>query len=545
MLTPTSGLISAAESRRLLLTMSQQRSVTGVLSQLVSSLHQNCGAALARVWLLEAPPEPATVGENAPNTSAGTLVLRASAGTSLEGTSWSRLDGEFSRMPVGFGKIGHIAATRQPVEEQSIKLDSPWISRPDWIRQEQIQGLIGQPLICQDELLGVLAVFTRASPSDDDLLWLRAFADYAASAVSNQRAFEQIQQLQQQLELENESLRNEVKNARPAGEIVGHSPALQLTLRRVQLVASTDATVLIEGESGTGKELVARAVHDQSRRRDRPLVTVNCAAIPPDLFESEFFGHVAGSFSGATRDRLGRFQLADRGTLMLDEVGEVPLNMQGKLLRVLEQGTFERVGDERTRTVDVRIIAATNRDLQAEVAAGRFRKDLFYRLSVFVIPVAPLRERVEDIIPLTQHFLGIFSRKYRVRQPELTRQQLDMLTAYEWPGNVRELRNVIERAVITSRSTGTISGLEGNLLPSAGEKNSSKRKSVSASLPLLTEAGLRDLERRNLIAVLKHTQWKIAGPGGAAEFLGIHPATLASRLRTFQISRSMEHESRE
>ena len=268
------------------------------------------------------------------------------------------------------------------------------------------------------------------------------------------------------------------------------------------------------------------------------MITVNCAAIPRDLFESEFFGHVKGSFSGATQNRMGRFQLADRGTLLLDEVGEIPLEMQGKLLRVLEQATFERVGDEHTSHVDVRVIAATNRDLLTEVNQGRFRKDLYFRLSVFLLDVPPLADRPEDVAVLAQHFLGVYCHKYRVREPQLTQVQIVQLQAYAWPGNVRELRNVMERTVIALVSKDSPKLLDFRLLLAGHSKPSLDRKRGQPAPRLLTEEEIRSQERDNLIAVLKHTKWKVSGPGGAADFLGVNPATLASRMRTLKIVRS-------
>src|SRR5213596_1076041 len=255
---------------------------------------------------------------------------------------------------------------------------------------------------------------------------------------------------QKNLEFENEFLQDEFRAS--FGNIIGHGPALQKVLAQIATVAPTEANVIILGGSGTGKELVARAIHDLSARKDRPLVRVNCASIPKELFESEFFGHVRGAFTGAIKDRVGRFELADNGTLFLDEIGEIPLDLQSKLLRVLQEGQFERVGEDRTRTVDVRIIAATNRDLEAEVKAGRFRQDLYYRLSVFPIELPPLRERVEDILVLAQHFVAQSARKLGATVPRLTHANVKELQSYDWPGNVRELQNVIERAVIRSRN---------------------------------------------------------------------------------------------
>lgn len=543
---PQPPLITGENCRHVLLAMSLPHSGDDVLKTLVTGLADRCGAALARVWLVI--PKQGCEACRQPDMCAARsecLLLAASAGRSLNGTEWSGVTGRFAHFPFTFGKVGHIAETRMAVEEKAIDPHSPWISEPQWVKSERIHGFIGQPLLHQENLLGVLAVFTRQSPTDDDLAWLRAFADHAAVAVANSLAMAEIQELRGKLEFENEYLRTEVKAAQSNGEINGASPAVQNLLNRIKLVAPTDATVLIQGESGTGKELVARAIHEQSHRSRQPMITVNCAAIPRELFESEFFGHVKGSFSGATHDRVGRFQLADRGTLLLDEVGEIPLAMQGKLLRILEQGTFERVGDERTQHVDVRVVAATNRSLVDEVSRGRFRKDLFYRLSVFLIEVAPLRERPEDVAVLAKHFLGVYSRKYRLKEPRLAREQTEQLQSYAWPGNVRELRNVIERAVIMLASKDTRDGLDfGNLVET--DSSLSLERNRPQSLPkLLTDKELRALERNNLIAVLKHTNWKVSGPGGAATFLGVKPGTLASRLRALSITRSQNEQGNE
>ena len=264
-------------------------------------------------------------------------------------------------------------------------------------------------------------------------------------------ALAEVDRLRERLELENAYLQEEIRiETNPRG-IIGQSEAIQKTLRQVKLVAPTSAAVMITGESGTGKELIARAIHEASSRRDRPLIRVNCAAIPRELFESEFFGHVRGAFTGAMRDRIGRFELADGGTLFLDEVGEIPLELQGKLLRVLQEGNFERVGEERTRAVDVRLIAATNRDLKQEVQRGRFREDLYFRLNVFPVESVPLRERREDIPLLAQHFL---TRESKALKSELRLSEGDArrLSRYDWPGNVRELQNVIERAAILAQN---------------------------------------------------------------------------------------------
>ncbi|MGI9455458.1 MAG: sigma-54 interaction domain-containing protein, partial [Aeoliella sp.] len=380
----------------------------------------------------------------------------------------------------------------------------------------------------------VLAVFSRSPVSEQEFAWLRAFADSAAVAIANAHAFEEIESLKSQLELENEYLRDEIRVAHATGGIVGQSPGLQKVLKQVELVAPTDSTVLVLGESGVGKELVARAIHEESPRSDRPMIKVNCASIPRDLFESEFFGHVKGSFTGASRDRIGRFELADGGTLFLDEVGEIPLDMQSKLLRVLQEGTFERIGEEQTRTADVRIVAATNRDLLKEVQQKRFRQDLYYRLSVFPLGVPSLHDRKDDIPQLAVHFLDQSCRKMGIETPKLRQRHIIELQQYSWPGNIRELQNIVERAVISSRS-----GPLQFHLPTHDVASSEppEQEAIAMAGEMMTDDEMRSLERQNLLAVLQHADWKVSGAGGAADFLGINPATLSSRMRAMGIKR--------
>jgi transcriptional regulator with GAF, ATPase, and Fis domain len=311
---------------------------------------------------------------------------------------------------------------------------------------------------------------------------------------------------------------------------------LQRVLEQIDPVASTDATVLILGETGTGKELIARAIHDRSSRRHRPLIKVNCGAVPRELFESEFFGHVKGAFTGALRDRAGRFHLAHEGTLFLEEVGEIPLELQPKLLRVLQDGEFERLGEDRTRRVDVRIVAATNHDLQHDVEAGRFREDLFYRLSVFPIRVPPLRERRDDIPLLTAHFLRQACSRLHCGPVTYTAEHIRQLQAYDWPGNVRELQNVIERAVIVSPGDALRLDLG---LPSRvpGRRPLVPRRGPAPGSEPVSEAEWKRQERQNLLAALQQAGGKIYGPGGAAELLGVKPTTLASRLKALGIKK--------
>jgi PAS domain S-box-containing protein len=345
-------------------------------------------------------------------------------------------------------------------------------------------------------------------------------------------ALNEVEQLKQRLELENQYLQEEIKAERNHHEIVGDSPAVLHLIRQIELVAPTDANVLVTGESGTGKELIARAIHASSRRSDRPLIRVNCAAIPRDLFESEFFGHVKGAFTGATNDRVGRFELADGGTLFLDEVGEIPLELQSKLLRVLQDQQFERVGDNLTRAVDVRVIAATNRDLREMVAAGGFREDLYFRLNVFPVRSVPLRERLGDIPLLAGHFLERACQAFNKPGVRLPLTQVEVLKRYPWPGNIRELENVIERQIIVSQD-GRLRFDE--LLPAAArEQIETPEEPLDDSEPLRDEIVQQQL-RLNTVAMLKRTGGKVSGEGGAAQLLGLKPTTLASRLRKWNI----------
>ena len=348
------------------------------------------------------------------------------------------------------------------------------------------------------------------------------------------RALAENARLREELEHERDYLREEVNVALNFGRIVGTSQALRRMLKRIEAVADTPASVLLQGESGVGKELVAREIHGRSQRADRPLVKVNCASIPKELFESEFFGHVKGAFTGAHRDRIGRFQLADGGTLFLDEVGEIPLELQGKLLRVLQESEFERVGDDVTRSVDVRVIAATNRNLEQLIVDGKFREDLFYRLSVFPVDVPPLRERGEDIVQLAQHFLEQTCKDFGREALTLTRAQAAKLRTYDWPGNVRELKNVIERAVILS--TGQVLRLDLSLPGMAPDAVPEARGEINPD-EVLTEKDMREFQKANIIGALKQANWKVSGKGGAAELLGVKPTTLADRIRTYKIKR--------
>jgi len=462
------------------------------------------------------------------------LHLTASAGSPREGSTgkWDRLDGEFCRFPMGVFKVGRIGKSGE-AEVHRTSDGRDWFAHPDWGEREGIRSFAGHPLIFRGEVQGVLAMFSRAVLANDDLVWLRTFANHAAVAIANARAFEEIDDLRRRRELERDYLREESRDSGAYGGIIGSSPALRVPLAHVERVAPTDATVLIVGESGTGKELFARAIHEGSDRRNEPLVRANCAAMPRELFESEFFGHMKGAFTGATSHRAGRFEIADGGTLFLDEVGEIPLELQSKLLRVLQEGEFERVGDTETRKVDVRVVAATNRDLAAEVAQGQFREDLYYRLSVFPLALPPLRDRSEDIEDLARHFIDRAAQRYHRPPPTLEPAQALALRRYAWPGNIRELQNVIDRAVILS--DGARLPLEA-ALPDLRGIAPGKMGSATSSR-IMTDGEIRALERQSIIAALEKSDGKVSGPGGAAELIGVKSTTLASRIRALGIER--------
>ena len=668
------------------LAIAQQRSVSAVLQQIVEQIadyplkgsdHPKASAArkpapggvdiaLVRIWLVSSGDicHECRFRTECPDQTK-CLHLVASAGQSMEnGKSWSRLDGQFRRFPVSVRKIGHIAATGKPIFLPDIGADSQWVARPEWVKAESITSFAGCPMVFRGETLGVLGVFSRTPFSEGDFRQLQSFADHAAVAIANARAFEEIEYLQARLEEENDQLREEFRDlfeeapipyvyegldsrfiranraaletlgiqpeeipvtfgksfvpdtpeaqrllrealeaigrgespggvvlemrrkdngnplwvqwwSKPArdgkstrtmlvditdrvllereqsrlqaqneylleeirtvqnyGNLIGESSALRKVQQKIELVAPTPATVLITGESGTGKELVARAIHEHSPRSHRPMITVNCGAVPETLFESEFFGHAKGAFTGALHDKAGRFELADGGTLFLDEIGEVPLAMQAKLLRVLQEQEIERVGDPRVRKINVRIIAATNRDLKAEVEAGHFRQDLYYRLSVFPIENPPLRQRREDIPLLAEHFIRAAAHRMNCRVPKLTEASARELAAHDWPGNVRELQNAIERAVILAQG----GALNFDPPAASGQLAVPAPRTADAS-QVLTRLELKQSERESIAAALAQTGGKIFGPDGAAALLGMKPTTLASRIKALGLLR--------
>jgi formate hydrogenlyase transcriptional activator len=431
------------------------------------------------------------------------------------GTAWPR---EGSR-------TGWIFSTGRMVRTDDLREDTrSWCEHPLLI-QEGYLSAVSVPLSRKGTVVGVLNVASRQvaryGEADEELL--AAIADQVMLAIQNMLAYEEIAELKSRLEQENLYLQEESRADHEFADVVGESSAIEKVLERVRMVAGTDSTVLVTGETGTGKELVVRAIHAASARRDKILVKVNCAALPGSVIESELFGHEKGAFTGALSRRIGRFELAKAGTLFLDEVGDLPLELQAKLLRVLQEGEFERVGGAQTIKVDVRVIAATNRELAKEVQDGRFRPDLFYRLNVFPISVPPLRDRLEDIPRLARHFALHYAAKMGKRIGALGAPVIAKLMAYGWPGNVRELQNVIERAVILSR--------DGQL-----ELDDSLVAPLDAA-PTTSVLSLEEIEREHIRSVLESVGWRVSGERGAANILGLKRTTLEARMRKLGISR--------
>ena len=408
---------------------------------------------------------------------------------------------------------------------------------------EGIQSYCVVPLVAMGKSIGTFTVWSEEKNrySQDDAQLLQEVANQVALAIANMKSYEEIAALKARLEKENVYLQEEIRTEHNFEEIVGNSATLLELLRRVDQVAPTDTSVLIYGETGTGKELIARAIHDRSARKNRPLVKVNCSAISAGLVESELFGHVKGAFTGAFERRIGRFELADSGTIFLDEVGELPLETQVKLLRVLQEREFEPVGSNRSVRVDVRIIAATNRDLQESIKAGGFRSDLYYRLNVFPLEVPPLRERRSDIFQLAMFFLARYSRRIGKTMDGISTPSAEKLNSYTWPGNIRELQNVIERALILS--PGPLLDLESELISVSAPKALVDTARDTAEVgpaagPLAALKTLQEVERDHIAAVLKQTGGVVEGANGAAKTLGMHPNTLRHRMEKLGIKRS-------
>ncbi len=506
---------------QMLLDAAQELSLEKLLKKLVTRAVARPDIAFVQIWLVDKAD--------------GCLHLAIAAGSAPP-----RATDPATPVPVGSGILGEVAAKGQRTARRKCDPDWKHLADAAWLKRERIEAFVVIPVAFKEEVLGVISAFLRHDMLAESLPYGAMFGSYLGAAVVNARAFEEIKRLKNQLEQQNAYLEEEVVEARAFGDLIGQSGALRQIVSQIDLVAPTDASVLITGETGTGKELVAREIHRRSARKEKPLVRVNCASIPKELFESEFFGHIRGSFTGAIKDRAGRFETAEGGTLFLDEIGEVPLDMQGKLLRVLQEKRYERVGEDRTRLANVRIVAATNRNLKEAVAAGRFREDLFYRLHVFPIQVGPLRERKDDIPLLAKHFVELSAKDLNCTKPRLTRAGVVKLQSYDWPGNVRELRNVIERAVILARGGSLEFDLPLQTAASAATARSSGSGTAAGGADeqeFLTEAELQLRERDNLLRVLKKTNWKIKGVNGAAELLGIKPTTLLSRIEKWGLKK--------
>ncbi len=447
-------------------------------------------------------------------------VLESSAGSEANAGSQ-----EEPLVPLGDSPAGWAYTTRKPLLLKGQSGEKWPFEVPFQFGHRSLKSGCWIPLIGREGVIGTLNVFSRrpGNFADEDVNLLTQIAGQVAIALSNAMAFRHISELKDKLTEQKQYLEDELKTEFNFEEIVGHSNPIRQVLKQVETVAATDSTVLILGETGTGKELLARAVHNLSPRHDHTFVRVNCASIPAGLLESELFGHEKGAFTGAIAQRVGRLELAHQGTIFLDEVGDIPLELQPKLLRALQEKEFERLGSTRTITTDVRIVAATNRDLGKLVASGQFRSDLFYRLSVFPITVPPLRERREDIPLLVQYFLSKFSQRMRKKIETVPPEGMQALCRYSWPGNIRELEHVIERAVILSPGPVLKVPVFEPAQPDA----------VSSS----TSSALEDIEREHIIRVLRETKGKIGGPGGAAERLGMNRTTLNSRLQKLKIVR--------
>ncbi|HKF44586.1 MAG TPA: sigma 54-interacting transcriptional regulator [Thermoanaerobaculia bacterium] len=430
------------------------------------------------------------------------------------GTEWPRQG----------SRNGWVLDHREPLLTPDLR-DPPAFLEHAALLKGGLRSAVSAPMMIKGKLVGTLNIGSREPGryDADEASLLAAIAEQVALAIENLRAYEEIAALKAHLEEENVYLQEAVRTEAAFGDVVGQSKAILDVLAKVRKVAGTDSTVLVNGETGTGKELVVRAIHDLSRRKDKLLVKVNCAALPAGVIESELFGHERGAFTGALTRKVGRFELANRGTLFLDEVGDLPLELQAKLLRVLQEGEFERVGGTQTLKTDVRLIAATNRDLELAVKEERFRADLYYRLNVFPIVVPPLRKRLEDVPRLARHFAMLYASKMGKPVGPLGDDVVKQLCAYGWPGNVRELQNVIERAVILSpKGRFEIGGLMA--APAAG---SSKPQAQN----------LEDLERQHIVSVLEETGWRVSGERGAAKILGLKRTTLEARMKKLSILR--------
>jgi formate hydrogenlyase transcriptional activator len=423
---------------------------------------------------------------------------------------------------------GIVLQTQRPLIVSNVAEESRWPQFRERVKPFGVNSTCGLPLTTAHRRRGVLVFACKQAGAYDtaDVDFLQQVTNQVAVAVENALAFQQIEELKQKLEKEKVYLEEEIHSEHTFEEIIGNSAALRRVLKEVETVAPTDSTVLIRGETGTGKELVARAIHHLNHRRERTFVKLNCAAIPTGLLESELFGHEKGAFTGAIAQKIGRFELAHQGTLFLDEVGDIPPDLQPKLLRVLQEQEFERLGGTRTVKVNVRLVAATHRDLAQMVAARQFRSDLYYRLNVFPVLLPPLRERRDDIPQLVRHFIQKFARRMGRRIESIPEEAMAALVGYSWPGNIRELENVIERSVILSAGPA--------LRVPPGDWTTPV---PAAELPGTGPVTLADAEREHILGVLRETGWVVGGTKGAGVRLGMKRSTLQKKMKKLGISR--------
>ena len=462
------------------------------------------------------------VGRN-PGESVESVIARAAASVNIPPKP-------VLRRPVSEHHISLLASSHEPYVCTDLESQKRF-PEDEGLLQYGVRSYISLPLLKRGELLGAVDFisFEKRNFHNDEVQLLQDVSEIVSIAVSNALAFEEIRALKEQLQAENRLLQDEIVQRSIFEEIVGSSQSLRKVLTSIDRVAPTDSTVLITGETGTGKELVAHAIHRRSPRSGRALVKVNCAALPSELIASELFGHEKGAFTGALQQRIGRFETAHGGTIFLDEIGELTAEMQIALLRVLQEKEFERVGGNRTIHTDVRVIAATNRDLQRSVADGHFRADLFYRLNVFPVHVPSLKERSDDIPILVDYFISRFATRMGKRIGQIDRKTLDAMQRYSWPGNIRELQNVIERGVILADSE--VFRLEAGTLREASQSN--------PELPAAEKPNSRDEQQSRIEAVLRETRGRISGPDGAAARLGIPASTLESRIKALKINKHL------
>lgn len=427
-------------------------------------------------------------------------------------------------VPIDDCPAGLVWQQQQPLLVPKLTEEGRWSKVIGHMKEDGTESFCFVPLTTARGRLGAMGFLSlqREAYSDSDVEFLQQVAKQVAVAVENALAFQQIAELKDKLAKEKLYLEEELRTEHGFDDIIGDSPALRNVLKEVEVVAPTDSTVLIQGETGTGKELIARAIHRLSSRGERTFVKLNCAAIPTGLLESELFGHERGAFTGAISQKAGRFELADKGTIFLDEVGEIPLELQSKLLRVLQEQEFERLGSTKTIRVNVRLIAATNRDLKSLVETKQFRSDLYYRLNVFPVTMPPLRERREDIPILVRYFTQHYAVRMKKNIQTVPATTLDVLSRYAWPGNIRELENLVERSVILTQGT--------DLQVSLGELETAGHLSSSTTT-------LEDAERGQILRALGEAKWVIGGPSGAAARLGIKRTTLQSKMQKLGISR--------